>query len=193
MDENLSFSDFFESGPVKVGRKVSASSRPEIILATTKDKFIINNAALALMGLEPGDRIAFYDRFGKPDAKDLESRFYVTKGFEYAGGETGAAIGNNKTFSYAGIYSGILAGDANVLECTPADLVRLGLGRIKENGRFISNTKIRMEVVPFSEAVPLKGLEPQMMFALKNFEYVEYDNEDVDFDVPSDDSEENDD
>ncbi len=180
----------FSKAFVVSGKKVNSSIRPEVVLTTTKDKFVINDKALRLMGLTQGDRVAMFDMLGVPgaDVSTQEDRFFITKSFKHGGVDAGAKIGNNATFSYSGIYSGILMNSIDVKECNAADLVRAGKGIIREeSGNFIAGNKIKMEVVEYGMFSPMEDLPEQMIYALKNFEFEEntglFDTDDEDLDV----------
>jgi hypothetical protein len=193
--EQSNFASIFEQGFIPSGKKISGSSRPEIIASSTKDKFVINSRAAALMGLEEGDRVVMSDLSGKPGVESQEQRFYITKGFEYGGKPAGAKLGKAFVFSYSGPYGAIMADDVEVKECNTADLVRMGKGIIKEeSGNFVALQKVHMEVVLVGEASPMKDVPPQPIYALTNFEIVEHDPKGISEseEVPEEDVEEED-
>jgi hypothetical protein len=120
------FEKFFNAATVS-GKKVLASTNPEMKAASTKDKFGINPVALKLMGLKPGiDRIMFFDDLD--NATSLEDRFFICKGgVDDKGVEHGALIGKNGVFSYSGAWSAVQCQDMNVTEATADDMVARGI------------------------------------------------------------------
>jgi len=146
----------FTKGFVESGSKVMQSNRPEVILTSTHNRFVINDKARDLMGIKPGSRIWLNDMLSMYD--DNESRFFAAVDVAVDGTVKGAVIGKNSGFTYSKIYGAILASIADVKakEIKFEDLERIGLmeSRLNEetgNKTFVATKKIAMEVVKVAD------------------------------------------
>lgn len=166
------------------GSKSTGSMFPQVMAASTKDKFILNDKAFALMGVAQGSYVVMIDmnKGGIVNTTDPNSRFFITKGWERSKGTyEGAKIGKNGSFSYTGIYSAVMLQDPAVDACKIDDLVAKGLGVyvVSEAGNenFISKQKVTYNLVRFVqkdeetgetcdlfEVAP--GVEPQAIYAM---------------------------
>lgn len=189
MEKVSRFSGMFLGKAVASGSKVQGSAFPTLTAASTKDKFILNQKALALMGLTEGDNIVMLDvNRGEVTTTDPNSRFYLTKGWDKGKGQTeGAKIGKGGAFSYAGIYSAIQMNQPDIAEATVKDLVAAGKGiiRITESGAeaFIATQKVHFKVEKLveetaegelvSEFEVTKGVF-QKVYALTEMDIVEH-------------------
>ena len=156
MEEVSRFSGF-ASKVVPSGSKVQGSAFPTLTATSTKDKFNLNQKALALMGLTEGDNIAMLDvNRGEVTTEDSNSRWYITAGWDKGKGQMeGAKIGKGGSFSYSGIYSAIQMNKPDIAEATVRDLVGAGKGIIRqtESGAdsFIATQKVQFKVEKLAE------------------------------------------
>lgn len=135
----------FMGKSVKSGVKATGSAFPQLILASTKDKFVLNQRALAMLGIEKGSYVVMYDEnLGANPTDDRNVRFFITRGWVDAkGNPVGAKVGKDGSFSYTGVYSAMLMNDKDITGCTSDDLVRAGKASYaKESENFISKTKL---------------------------------------------------
>ena len=164
----------FSEGIVKSGAKVTSSSRPEIVLSSTYNKFIINDRARRILNVDLGDKLVFIDLMD--GAADMEDRFYITVGFSIGDEEFGAKIANGYGFNYSKVYGAILNGELDVAELSKDDLIRKGLLREMESGNIVATKKIAMELVPYMEGKEVTVAKDedgndimQAVYALKSF------------------------
>ncbi len=150
------FASAFMNAAVKSGKKVTASMNPELILTSTKDKFILNTPARDLMGVKPGDHVAIVDLMGVDDEGNQipqNERFYLAVDYLIGKEPQGAKLDKKGGFSYSGVYSAMLMNDPEVRMCSFDDLTANGKVQQFVSGegkdrkvRFISNSKIKMPV-----------------------------------------------
>lgn len=154
---STSFSSRFIGAAVKPGMKVFNSSRPELIAASTKDKFNLNDKASELLGVKPGDSLFFIDlatlnASRLPEEKvpfTRDERFFIAVNYIPVGESTvtGGQIGKNGVLSYSRVWSAMMIGDPEITSARPEDLIAMGLavGRGTKKG-CIATQKISFEV-----------------------------------------------
>jgi len=156
------FANAFVGKVVPSGSKVSGSNRPEIVLVSTYNKFVINAAGKQIMGLSDGDHIALIDM--TQEATSMEDRFFVTKGYDTgrideAGNAVieGGKVSSNGGFNYSKSWGVILSGDHTALQLSEADLVREQLVSKVGDEKPVALKKIHMKLEPVAdgEAVPV--------------------------------------
>jgi len=152
MEKTSRFSTSFAGKVVASGSKVLGSAFPTLTVASTKDKFVLNPKALALMGLSEGDYVVLIDvNRGERTTDDPNSRWYLTKGWDKGkGAMEGAKIGKGGGFSYSGVYSAIQMNDPDLSEASVKDMVAAGKGILRdtESGKeaFIATQKVNFKV-----------------------------------------------
>jgi hypothetical protein len=152
MEKTSRFSTSFAGKVVASGSKVLGSAFPTLTVTSTKDKFVLNPKALALMGLTEEDYVVLIDvNRGERTTDDLNSRWYLTKGWDKGKGNMeGAKIGKGGGFSYSGVYSAIQMNDPDISEASVKDMVAAGKGILRptESGKesFIATQKVNFKV-----------------------------------------------
>lgn len=133
MESTARFSNSFLGKVVASGSKVSGSAFPTLTVTSTKDKFVLNSKALALMGLTEGSYVVMIDlNRGEAVENDHNKRYFLTQGWDKGKGQfEGAKIGKGGGYSYAGIYSAILMDKPEISEATVKDLVDAGKGILR--------------------------------------------------------------
>lgn len=128
------FSNSFIGKVVASGSKVQGSAYPTLTVASTKDKFVLNQKALALMGLDEGAYVVMIDsNRGSVTTGDPNARWYLTAGWDKGKGNfEGAKIGKGGSFSYSGVYSAIQMNDPNIAEASIKDMAAAGKGILRE-------------------------------------------------------------
>ena len=154
--EKVSRFSSFVGKAVASGSKVSGSAYPQLAVTSTKDKFVLNSKALALMGLSEGSNVVMIDvNRGEKTTDDHNERWFLTAGWDKGKGNLeGAKIGKNGSFSYAGIYSAMLMDNPEIAEAKPADMVNAGLGIYRDAEKkegFIANRKVYFKVERLAE------------------------------------------
>ena len=149
------FASFVGKG-VKSGSKQSGSMYPTLTLTSTKDKFLLDEKAMALIGVTPGSNVVLIDiNKARPETTDENERFYITKGWANGDQVEGAKIGKNGSFSYAGIYGAIQINDPEITMASEEDMVEKGKGRIYETqgGKegFVATNKVRFRLEQYVE------------------------------------------
>lgn len=150
------FAPMFIGAVVTPGQKVFASSRPELIANSTKDKFNINPKAAEMFGIKQGDTITFIDMAKIANAQNAtigeNERFYMAVNAKDAktGELTGATIGKNKVFSYSGVWSAMHINKQDTLSARPEDMIRmeLAISRGEDKAGCIATQKVAYEIVP---------------------------------------------
>ncbi|MCK9429968.1 MAG: hypothetical protein M0R17_08180 [Candidatus Omnitrophica bacterium] len=168
---NLSrFSNSFVGKTVASGSKVQGSAYPTLTATSTKDKFVLNGKALALMGLSEGSNVVMIDmNRGEQVVDDSNARWYLTQGWDKGKGQTeGAKIGRNGSFSYAGIYSAIMMNNPAISEASIKDMVAAGKGITRQTGTadapkeaFIATQKVTFKVERLIQPNEVEG-EPDL-------------------------------
>lgn len=167
--ENVSrFSSSFLLGKVVIsGSKSTGSAYPALTVTSTKDKFSLNQKALAIMELVEGMNVVMLDlNKGQQVTDNPNERFYLTKGWDKGKGNMeGAKIGKNGNFSYAGVYSAIVMNDPTISEASVKDMEKAGKGIIrtnnagtdKEKEAFIGLQKITFKVERLVQKAEVEG------------------------------------
>ena len=129
---------------------------PTLTLTSTKDKFLLDEKAMALLGVTPGSNVVLIDiNKARPETTDENERFYITKGWPNGDQVEGAKIGKNGSFSYAGIYGAIQINDPEITMASEEDMVEKGKGRIYETqgGKegFVATNKVRFRLEQYVE------------------------------------------
>ena len=149
------FSTSFVGKTVASGSKVQGSAFPTLTATSTKDKFVLNTKAQALLGLSEGSYIVMIDlNRGNVVTEDSNARWYITKGWDKGKGVIeGAKLGKGGSFSYAGIYSAIQMNKPDISEASVKDMVAAGKGITRETGTadnpkeaFIATQKVSFKV-----------------------------------------------
>lgn len=186
-------------GKVQSTTKLVESSTPQLILASTKDKFICNRALLGLMGVGAGDRLALLDRnIPTPGADNekfeaFEERFLLTvnTGDPVRKGQ----LSKRGEFSYSVVWAAMLVNDPNKTEIKAEELIDMGLA--ETNGKsIIGKQKIIMDVERLviededGEQIDLfpviAGADPQPVYVFTKVKTVAHDpsfNDDEDEDT----------
>jgi hypothetical protein len=117
-------------GKVQKTARVIQSSTPQITVATTKDKFVLNNAAMSLMGLpEKGGRVMILDMniptpgetIAPEDLKGINERYFIAQNL-YSADKKGL-VTESGDFSYTGPWGTINLGEDAVTEVSHKDLI----------------------------------------------------------------------
>lgn len=189
--ENVSrFSTNFAGKVVTSGSK-TGSAYPQLTVTSTKDQFVLNPKALALLGLSEGGYVAMID-VNKAEAAttDHNARYYLTPGWDKGKGVMeGAKIGKGGKFSYATIYSAIMMDNPEISQASNKDLEAAGKGiiRVTPGGKetFIATQKVTFKVERLVE--PGQNGEPdvtefqvadgvfQKVYALTGYEATAHD------------------
>lgn len=185
------FSTSFVGKTIQSGSKMTGSAYPSLTVASTKDKFVLNQKAMALMGIGEGDNVVMIDlNKGNVITENSNERWYITKGWDKGKGNVeGAKIGKNGSFSYAGIYSAMQMNKPDISEANIKDMVAAGVGITRatkgDKEAFIATQKINFKVSPFAQPSTIEG-EPditsfevakdvhQPVFALTEMEVIEH-------------------
>lgn len=152
MEQVSRFSGSFVGKTVASGSKVQGSAYPTLVVTSTKDKFVLNGKALALMQLAEGMNVVMIDvNRGEVTTEDSNQRWYLTAGWDKGKGQIeGAKIGKGGGFSYSGIYSAIQMNQPDISEASVKDMVSAGKGitRETESGKeaFIATQKVEFKV-----------------------------------------------
>ena len=152
MEQVSRFSSSFIGKTVASGSKVQGSAFPTLTAVSTKDKFVLNSKALALMGLAEGSNVVMIDlNRGEVVTENPNERWYLTAGWDKGKGQTeGAKLGKGGAFSYSGIYSAIHMNQPDISEATVKDLVAAGKGILRttasDKEAFIATQKISFKV-----------------------------------------------
>ena len=182
---NFSADSFF--GKVQKTARITQSSIPQLTVATTKDKFVLNNAALSLMNLpETGGRVMILDmNIGVSDPSELKGineRYFIAQNL-YAADKKGL-VTKSGDFSYTGPWGTINLGQDEVTEVSHKDLVSKGLV-LEREASCISFHKFVFDVErvtvedeegnEIKEFILVKGGKPQPLFQLSNVQILEHD------------------
>lgn len=135
--ESTNFMKFSVNRP---GTKVTASSKPELTLLPTFNKFNLNPAATKKLGWEHGDHITIITNEG---ADSFDELYYITKGIGEGNQSKLSAIGNKPglgrmvSFNYSGVYSRMVQGTTDATEVSADNLSRDGFvqKRTTEGGK----------------------------------------------------------
>lgn len=185
---NGRFSSTFLGKIAPAGRKVQGSSRPEIRATSTKDKFVLNEKARLLMGVEVGSRVIMIDqnlKLGAGERLEQNERFFICPAPE--GFDEAALIGDTKAFSYSGVWSAMIMNDPEITEASVDDLVRADVGILR--GAKMKNyvgTKIAAgEVIRYTEEDEegktvdlfelIEGYPAVPVFRITNIEFKNHD------------------
>lgn len=152
--ENVSrfSSSIFLGKTVASGSKIQGSAFPTLIITSTKDKFVLNTKAQALLGVGEGDYVVLIDvNRGEVTTEDPNARWYITKGWDKGKGQMeGAKLGKGGGFSYSGVYSAIQMNEPNISEATVKDMCDAGKGITRETNSgkeaFIATQKVSFKV-----------------------------------------------
>jgi len=159
--ETSRFSQGFAGAIVAPGTKVLASSRPECIAVSTKDKFVLNPSAMAVLGVTIGDRVAIIDMLKTGIEVTMNERFFLVPNYtNNTGAVIGAKIGKGNAFSYSGVWSAIISGDSTILAAKPEDLVRMERAVITERNLTDKDGNELLD----KEGKPLKGSTAVALF-----------------------------
>ena len=156
MEKVSRFSSNFVGKTVASGSKVGGSAYPQLIVTSTKDKFVLNGKALSLMKLAEGLNVVMIDvNRGEVTTQDSNARWFLTAGWDKGKGNfEGAKIGKNGSFSYAGIYSAMQMNKPDIAEAKPTDMVAAGLGIFRDEAKkegFIATQKVNFKVERLAE------------------------------------------
>jgi hypothetical protein len=194
------FSGSFVGKTVQSGSKVQGSAFPTLVVTSTKDKFVLNTKALALMGIGEGQYVVMIDvNRGEVTQEDPNARFYLTKGWDKGKGAfEGAKIGKGGGYSYSGVYSAIQMGKPDISEASVKDMVAAGKGVTREtkSGKdaFIATQKVAFKVEKLVQAGEKDG-DPdqtefevsdglfQKVYALTEMDIIAHDPREVDVDA----------
>jgi hypothetical protein len=165
------FSSSFVGKAVTSGSKVQGRTFPALTVASTKDKFVLNSKALALMGLSEGSYVVMIDmNKGNVVTENPNERFYLTAGWDKGKGNfEGAKIGKGGSFSYSGVYSAIIMGKPEISEANIKDMAAAGKGILRvsnagtpdEKETFIGTQKVEFKVEKLVQPNPTAG-EPDL-------------------------------
>lgn len=170
MESVSRFSTSFVGKTIQSGSKVQGSAYPTLTVTSTKDKFVLNQKAMALLGIDEGDYIVMIDlNKGERVTENPNERWYLTKGWEKGNGNfEGAKIGKNGSFSYAGIYSAMQMNQPDISEASIKDMVAAGKGITRTSGEgkdkkeaFIAIQKVSFKVQRFAQPNEVEG-EPDV-------------------------------
>ena len=142
----------FKKGVVKRGTKVTNEANPQITVLSTYNNFKLNKKTMNLLDVGAGERVLMLDMMGN-GAQSQDERFYICKaGFEVKGVVQGSKISETGTFSYSVVYGAMLANDTEIIEITPAGLIKEGLlVETPKGGSYIANHIGVGDITPVSE------------------------------------------
>lgn len=176
--ENVNFGSFNLS-VARPGTKVSTSSRPELILVPTINKFSLNSLASKLMDVEAGDHVTILTN---DDASNLNEMYFITTGIGDEGQSKLASIGNKPgtgrllNFSYSGVWSKMIQNKVDAIELSAQALVDKGLvqERETESGN-TSYTGLRKVYFGLGEPVEVDiNGETKVLYPLVDSKAVDY-------------------
>lgn len=101
------------------------SQKAEFQTGNNKGIILLNAAAIKLMDLGSKDRILVFDIM--KDAKSMQDRFFITKGFIYKSKPYGTKVNSQGGFMDSAFYNLLLYNDIQAEFCTNEDLLRKGL------------------------------------------------------------------
>lgn len=168
----------FSFKAAKPGTKASNSTRPELIVTPTINKFTLNNLGADKLGLEHGDFVTITEN---QNAEDFDGRYFISK--SYGESYSKLAATNKSTgggvalhFSYSGVYSKMLQEDVSAYELSPEGLVEKGLAQVSEtesgNKSYTITKKIYFEI---GEPMEVEiGDETVTLYPLTNSKTEEY-------------------
>jgi len=141
----------FNAKLVKKGTKTQNESYPELRTVSTVGNFKLNNKALSILGVVPGEgHVALFDMFG-PDTESQEGRYFVANGDAIEGS---VKVGKNKIFSHSTVYSTILLGDPKTQSATKA--VLMDAGKLVDDNDGIAREVVSFELVPYNDGNPVQ-------------------------------------
>lgn len=190
MEQVSRFSSSFIGKTVASGSKVQGNAFPTLTATSTKDKFVLNTKALALMGLAEGNNVVMIDlNRGEVVTENSNERWYITAGWDKGKGQTeGAKLGRGGAFSYSSIYSAIQMNKPDISEASVKDMVAAGKGitRVNKEGKeaFIATQKVTFKVEKLvqkgegDEDIQEFEVAPgiyQKVYALTEYEVTEHD------------------
>ncbi len=111
----------FVGKTVQSGSKLTGFMNPTISVNSTKDQFTLDQKAMDLLGVQENDYVVLIDNH-KGEFDPEAPRFYMTKGYMKDGGQKGAKIGKNKSFSYSVIWGAMLANEDGKTQISIAEL-----------------------------------------------------------------------
>lgn len=128
------------------GTKVSTSSRPELVLVPTLNKFSLNSLASKLMDVESGDYVTI---LVNESASNLNEMYFITTGINEDSQSKLASVGNKKgtgrllNFSYSGVWSKMIQNKVDAMELSPSALVDMGLVQARDTKTGTSYTALK--------------------------------------------------
>lgn len=180
----------FNKGFIKKGTKISEGAEPVIRITSTYNNFALNEKAMRLLDVKPGETVAMYDLSGEGATSNTEDRFFISKSFVNENGiDPGAKIGKGNGFSYSKIYGAILAtaalldNELDITEITPAQLMEKELMVESEtlvNGKptasYIATKKGIGKVIEVGdgEEYEVEGVM-RKMFVIQNINWSDHD------------------
>lgn len=184
MEENRFAKLDFSKGFIKRGSKVSEGAEPVVRITTSYNGFTLNEKAMRLIGLEPGDTVVMFDMAGAGATSNSQDRFYIAKGEEFVdknGVPMGAKIGNGNSYAYSKIYGALLYSsivpddDLSVTELTAKELANNDLLEpAAAEGAWIALKKGIATLVPVSdEPIEIMG-RTAMLYSLQNIDWEDH-------------------
>ncbi len=160
-------------GKVQKSTKLVESSVPQLTITPTKDKFSLNSAAMALMGLTPEEsRVMIIDMNlpvpGEPLneeqlATSFEDRFFITVNNDEHPVKKGL-ISSRGDFAYSVAWGAMLLNQPNISMIKHEELEHRGLVSKSKSGSYIASKKIICDIEQF-ETTDENG-EVQNMFQI---------------------------
>jgi hypothetical protein len=172
----------FSKGQVKSGAKSVDESYAQLSLTPTYNTFKLNNKAMGLLGIVPGDRVIMFDMVSL-GATDQNDRYYLAsaEGIEIDGVEQGAKVTTTRSFNYGGIYGTIIADDFEVTSISPVSLAEKGLleqrvstsdaGNVTTMNISLKVASCKLVAVNDGELCEVQGGEPRQLFQLTDFTF----------------------
>lgn len=109
------------------------SLKPEFQTGNNKGIILLNAAAIKLMEVSSKDRILVFDIM--KDAKTMQERFFITKGFTYKNKPYGTKINSQGGFMDSAFYNLLLYNDIQAEFCTNEDLLKKGLFVLRDTAK----------------------------------------------------------
>lgn len=155
------------------GLGVTERVTPKITTGAMTGQLVINAAGLKLMQLMPGDKIYLFDM--GDSVPTIESRYYVTRGFQVANKWHGCKIHDNGKFNHSTFYNSLISNGVisfvdNLRMLTEGFFIRHGKEKFKANRRVTMFLERYIETSPggivTEEFSPAPGVAPQPFYRL---------------------------
>lgn len=156
------------------------SLKAEFQTGNNKGVILMNASAIKLMEIGSKDRILVFDIM--KDARSMQDRFYITKGFIYKNKPYGTKINAQGGFMDSAFYNLLLYNDMQAEHCTNEDLVKKGLFVYRNTARrkdvLTPTIRVSGDIELYTETLAdgsvinkfsvAEGITPQAVYKLTN-------------------------